>query len=185
MYGMVNEGLHAFIVENHGPEAWEAICTNAGHSGVRFEQLTTYDDAVTYDLVAAVCDFTGLRVADALEAFGRYWVMYAGGSSFGPLMRAAGRTFVERVRGLDDMHERILLSMPHLKPPSFEIEARGDDLYHLSYFSERPALAPMVVGLLYGMAEETGEQIAVTQIGEKSAVDKADVFEIRILGPKA
>ena len=26
MYGMVNEGIRTFILDNHGPEAWQSIC---------------------------------------------------------------------------------------------------------------------------------------------------------------
>ena len=129
MYGMVNEGIRAFIEKEHGPETWEVICKSAQIDQTTFERMTSYDDSITYALVGAICEHTGLSGEDVLKVFGSYWVEFAGASHFGTFLRLAGNSFVERIKGLDDMHESILLSMPHLKPPSFELEDLGDDTY--------------------------------------------------------
>ncbi|MHA7774197.1 heme NO-binding domain-containing protein [Roseibium sp. M-1] len=181
MYGMVNEGIRTFILSNHGAEAWRTICNKAGLEEREFERMSSYDDAITYDLVGAICDYTGLTAPEVLNVFGKYWVEYAGGSNFGSLLRLSGRSFVEQLKGLDDMHDRVLLSMPHLKPPSFEVDQTGERTCVLHYFSERDGLAPMVEGLLHGLARETGEKIEVEQILFKSAETDHDAFEIRLL----
>ena len=181
MYGMVNEGLRTFIENKHGPDMWAAICKTADVDATSFERMTSYDDTVTYALVGATCEHTGQSAEDVLKVFGTYWVEFAGGSSFGTFLRLAGNNFVERIKGLDDMHDSILLSMPHLKPPSFEIEEVGPDTYHLSYYSDRLGLAPMVVGLLHGLADETDEKIEVEQIKAKDDVAAPDVFSVTIL----
>ncbi|MBO6858537.1 heme NO-binding domain-containing protein [Roseibium sp.] len=181
MYGMVNEGIRTFILDNHGPEAWQSICETAGLEELEFERMSSYDDAITYKLVGAICSFTGLPASDVLSIFGKYWVEYAGASHFGNLMRLAGNSFIEQLKGLDDMHDRILLSMPHLKPPSFEVDQKEDGSCILHYYSDRDGLAPMVVGLLHGLAKETGESIEVNQVAVKSEQADHDIFEIRIL----
>ena len=181
MYGMVNEGIRCFIEENHGREAWDNICQAAGIGEREFDRLQTYDDAVTYGLVGAICDYTGLGADAVLEVFGRYWVGFSGGSNLGNLMRLAGDSFVERVTGLDEMHDRVLLSMPHLRPPSFEVEDLGANRLELHYYSDRPGLAPMVVGLLHGLAEDTGEKITVRQTENRNDGADHDVFEIELL----
>lgn len=181
MYGMVNEGIRSFIVSNQGAEAWRAICARAGLADIEFERMTNYDDDLTYKLVDAVCEHTGLSVGDVLKVFGNYWVEYAGGSGFRNLMRLSGPTFIEQLRGLDNLHDRIILSMPHLKPPSFELEQMDGRLYRLHYYSERDGLAPMVEGLLFGIAKDTGEDIEVEQLEAKDEGADHDIFQIRLL----
>lgn len=181
MYGMVNEGIRSFIEKNHGPEAWTAICKKVGLDRSEFERMSSYEDSVTYDLVGAICEHTEMQVDEVLKIFGTYWIEFVSNSNFGSLLRLAGNTFVERVNGLDDMHDRILMAMPHLKPPSFELEQMGENSYHLSYYSDREGLVPMVVGLLHGLAAESGEKIEVKYITPKSATFDHDVFEVTLL----
>lgn len=181
MYGMVNEGIRQFIEENHGEAAWKSICKKASVDITQFERMASYDDKLTYDLVGAISDHTDLPAEDVLNVFGDYWVSYAKASAFGNLLQLSGKTFVERIEGLDDMHDRILISMPHLKPPSFEIEEIGENTYHLHYYSEREGLAPMVVGLLHGLAKDTGETISVEHVTRKSDASDHDVFEVTLI----
>jgi len=181
MYGMVNEGIRALVLENHGADTWAMICEKARIPDTEFERMTSYDDAVTHRLVGAICEHTDLEAGDVLEVFGRYWIKFAGSSSYGNLMRLAGDTFVERLENLDDMHERIQCSMPHLRPPSFEITQIGERQYLLDYFSSREGLACMVTGLLHGLAAETGEKVAIKQIRHKAETKDHDSFEIILL----
>ena len=178
MYGMVNEGIRTFIESNFGAEAWDSICGDADIEVTQFDRLGSYDDAVTYSLVGAVAKHTELSPEKVLKVFGEYWVDYAGQSGFGKLLKLSGKNFVERVQNLDDMHERILLTMPNLKPPSFELEEVGENTYDLSYYSTRPGLSSMVIGLLHGLAEQTGEEITVEQTQERSDQSDPDVFRI-------
>ena len=180
MYGMVNEGIRSFIETNFGVEAWQSICNDADIDVKQFERLGSYDDSVTYDLVGAVAKHTNLPAGKVLSVFGEYWVDYAGQSGFGNLLKLAGDSFVERIQNLDDMHERILMTMPNLKPPSFELVEIEEGVYHLSYYSTRPGLAPMVIGLLHGLAEQTEEKISVEQIQERSTQTDPDVFRVEL-----
>lgn len=181
MYGMVNEGIRSFIEQEHGAEMWLSICKSANVDTASFERMTSYDDSITYALVGAICQHTGLSADNVLKVFGTYWVEFAGSSNFGTFLRLAGNSFVSRIKGLDDMHDSILLSMPHLKPPSFEIEEIGEDTYLLDYYSERDGLAPMVIGLLYGLASETDEKVNIEQVTFKKEVTEPDQFRVTLL----
>ena len=119
MYGMVNEGIRTFIESNFGAAAWDSICGDADIEMTQFDRLGSYDDAVTYSLVGAVAKHTELPPEKVLKVFGEYWVDYAGQSGFGNLLKLSGKNFVERVQNLDDMHERILLTMPNLEAAIF------------------------------------------------------------------
>ena len=181
MYGMVNEGVRQFIETNFDAATWDAVCKKASVDNVHFERMSSYDDAITYNLVGAICEHTGISPEMALEKFGAYWVEFVGASSFGNLLKLAGRTFIEKLEGLDELHERVFVSMPNLKPPSFEVEETGENTYHLHYFSEREGLAPMVIGLLHGLAQETGEKIEVEQVAAKAAGADHDIFKVVLL----
>ncbi len=184
MYGLVNNGVRAFIVENHGEAVWKTICTNAGVTDEEFENLTAYDDDTTYALVGAVCKTLDLPVETVLEVFGEYWVGFSKATAIGRLIDLGRETLIERIRGLDEMHERVQLTMPHLKPPSFDFEEMPDGAHRLHYFSVREGLAPMVVGLLQGMARECGVGIDVTLSNSRADGHDHDVFTVRI-GQKA
>ena len=181
MYGMVNQGVETFIKQNHGDQAWADICAKAGLSDTNFTQMQTYDDKVTYDLVGAICDFTDLDAAKVLEVFGEFWVQYAEGSQLGRLLNFAGTSFVETLEALDDMHERVRVTMPDLQPPSFEVEELDDETVELHYYSDRPGLAPMVRGLLTALAARHDQKIAIEQTDAKDSGADHDVFRITLL----
>lgn len=180
MYGMVNEGIRTFIEGNFGADAWQSICSDAEIEMTQFDRLGSYDDAVTYSLVSAVAKHTELPAEQVLKVFGEYWVDYAGKSGFGNLLKLSGKNFIERVQNLDDMHERILLTMPNLQPPSFELEQISDNTFDLNYYSSRPGLSAMVIGLLHGLAEQTGEKISVVQTQERASQSDPDIFRIEL-----
>lgn len=179
MYGMVNDGIRRFVTENHGEAVWEEIRRDAGVDISCFDAMTSVDDAVTYNLVGAICKRFGIEAAQALQAFGEYWPSFAGQTSYGALMDFSGGDFVEFLESLDEMHERIAVTMPHLKPPSFEVERLSEDSLNLYYSSERPGLAPMVLGLLNGLAARFNVAITVTHTAGGADGRGADVFFIK------
>lgn len=180
MYGLVNNGIRTFIVDNHGQDTWLRICRKASIADEDFENLTAYDDAITYALVGAVSDELGLPVDQVLDVFGHYWVGFSKSTSIGKLVDQGAETLVDQIRGLDEMHERIQLTMPHLDPPSFEFEEMPDGNHRLHYMSNREGLAPMVVGLLRGLADECGVSIDVKHVDRKDDGASHDVFVLRI-----
>lgn len=181
MYGMVNQGIRTFIEGQHGAPVWQKIASDAGISDDGFERLVSYDDTITYALVSSISKHLELPVDDVLRVFGTYWVDYAKTTNFENLLQLAGRTFIQRLSNLDDLHERVVLTMPALKPPSFEVEEIDSVKYRLRYYSDRDGLAPMVIGLLHGLASQTQERISVEHIGHKSEADDCDVFIITLL----
>ena len=185
MYGMVNDAVRTFIVDNHGEAAWTTICDDAGVTTREFEQLLTYDDDVTYRLVGAISKHLGADASDVLEVFGKYWPEYAKGTAVGNMIKFGGESFVDTLESLDEMHQRVKLAMPDLRPPSFELEAVDADTYRLHYFSEREGLAPMVVGLLHGLAAQHEISVHVEHTQKKGDNEDHDVFGIRVMAGSA
>lgn len=182
MYGMVNQGVRAFIVENFGEMDWTEICRSVGLSDEEFEAMATYPDAVTYDLVNTISAKYDMPATKVLEVFGAYWVEYSGQTAIGQLLRFGGNDLVERLDSLNELHERIKLTMPHLKPPSFDFVELEEDVFSLRYWSDREGLEAMVVGLVRGLSEQTGQLIELTQDEVPAAPDARASFTIRLLG---
>ena len=57
----------------------------------------------------------------------------------------------------------------------------SDTEYRLYYASERAGLAPMVVGLVKGLAKRFGQSVEVVQVLFKADVQGEDVFTVRHL----
>lgn len=115
-----------------------------------------------------------------LEVFGEYWIGFSKQSAIGKLIDMGIETLVERIRDVDEMHERVQHTMPHLDPPSFEFEETASGDYRLKYMSNREGLVPMVIGLLHGMAKDCGVSIDVTHSESRADGADHDVFVLRI-----
>src|SRR5690606_38474032 len=75
-----------------------------------------------------------------------------------------GSTLREFLGNLDNMHTRVGLSFPRLRPPSFVVRDSGAEAIEVEYHSTREGLAPMVLGLLKGLARSFGYIVAVAHI---------------------
>lgn len=177
MYGLVNLAIRSLVIESAGESQWHAIRAAAGVSEDRFIAMESYDDSVTTNLVAAASEVLGVPAPELLEKFGEYWTRYTAEEGYGALLHAAGDTFEEFISNLDDLHARVGLQMPNLRPPSFALEG-GQGRWTLHYYSERRGLAPMVVGLLRGLAARFDLAIETEHLESESSPGH-DVFAIR------
>ena len=180
MYGMVNQAVEALIVKKFGAEDWKAICESAGIPDEGFEGMLSYPDDITYKLVGVISKKYDIPTEDVLKVFGDHFVDFTGTTEFGSLLRFAGRNLIERLNSLDEMHSRIKLSLPHLRPPSFEFEEGEDGLHKLHYGSEREGLEHMVIGLVKGLARQTGEAVEITLDPEPADAEFRATFTIRL-----
>ena len=180
MYGLINEAIQGLVTENFGQEAWVKICAQAGLDHTEFVSMQQYPDSETYDLVGAASSVLGMSPELILETFGRYWVQYVGSQAYGELMDAAGTSLGEFLENLDHMHSRVMISYPSLRPPSFRVQSNSEHEIILHYISERPGLCPLVVGLLYGLADRFETRIEVDSLdGTEEGV--TGIFKITLL----
>ncbi|MEM9131583.1 MAG: heme NO-binding domain-containing protein [Actinomycetota bacterium] len=162
---MVNRAITDLVISTKGEAAWEAVCARAGLDIRSFDNTRTYDDAITYDLVAAAAAELDLDPATVLEAFGRHWILFTGREGWGPLFAMAGDSLETFVEGLDGLHARVVATMPQCRMPSFAVERAADGALLVDYRSDRDGLAPMVLGLLNGLAEHFGESWRIEHLG--------------------
>lgn len=180
MYGLVNRALQEFICQHHGDAAWEAVKATAGVDVEFFVRMESYADDITYRLVGAACTLLQIEPPALLRNFGRHWVLFTGQEGYGSLLDGAGSSLQEILANLDDLHVRVGLMYPALQPPSFRCTNVRDDGLTLHYFSQRPGLAPMVIGLIEGLGERLGKTLNIHQTSDRAAGADHDSFDIRI-----
>ena len=181
MYGMINLAVRKMVVENHGEAAWTRICAGAKLTDDDFSSLQKYPDQMTYDLVAAASRELGVDADAILETFGEYWTSYAQETSFANLLRFGGRSMAEFVRNLDQMHAKIKFSLPDLQPPMFRVTEEDESGFRLHYHSDRPGLAPLVRGMLKGVARMYGTEIDIRLDKPRAGARDYDEFVVRYL----
>ena len=175
MYGLINKAVRGLVLEQFGDDAWARIRGRAGVEDDDFLSMTSYDDAVTYDLVAAASAELGAPAEDILKGFGEYWVRYTAVEGYGELLDSAGGDLTTFLSNLDQMHARV---KPELRPPRFRVSNATDTGLRLHYYSDRPGLAPLVVGLVHGLAARFGDRVEVASGREGDGEDAHDVFDI-------
>lgn len=184
MYGLVNKALQELVEKKHGQDSWRRICERAQVVDRFFVWNQPYDDAITYSLVEATSAELGHPPEAVLEAFGVHWVLHTAQESYGPLMKAAGRSLPEFLQYLPRLHDRVVLLFPDLKLPEFEILENGEDWLVLGYWSCREGLQPFVCGLVKGLAQMFGTHVEVSlRAGRHSGLDH-DEFLIKWSAPQ-
>ncbi|MEM6672319.1 MAG: heme NO-binding domain-containing protein [Planctomycetota bacterium] len=174
----MNRAIEGLVRERFGDDAWNNICSRAGLERPTFVAMETYDDAITYGLVGAASAELGLDPAAVLEAFGEYWTSYTIEEGYSDLLGMMGSTLDEFLDNLDTMHARIGGTMPKLVPPSFDREPQPDGSSILHYRSTRDGLAPMVVGLVKGLAKRYGIEVDIEHLeGEEPGHQRFHIRE--------
>jgi len=151
MYGMVNKAVRGFVLKHYDEATWTKIHTNADVPG-EFVAMQSYDDTVTYALVGAAHEALGLEVEDILRGFGQFWVSDVAVATYRDVMDKSGTTFVDFLKNLDHLHDRIRVNFPEYEPPSFRVVELGEGALQVDYYSKREGLMPFVRGLFEGLA---------------------------------
>jgi Haem-NO-binding len=178
MYGLVNRALADLVETRFGAEAWERTRARAGVDTETFVSLATYPDEVTVGLVVAAADELRLGVPELLERFGEHWVGFAATHGYRELFDARGDSFFGFVAKLDELHARLALSLPQLRPPAFQSVVVDASTIRLRYVSERVGLAPFVIGLLRGLGRSFGERVSI--VHERRKGDGCDHDEFLV-----
>lgn len=183
MYGIINKSLKDMIVERFGADTWTDVLAESGVTSASFLRMRSYDDDITYALVGAASEVLNTPPGDCLELFGVYWVETTATKNYAALMDSAGGSFIDFLKNLNDMHDRIATTFLDYVPPYFRVEDNPDGSYLLHYISTREGLTPFVRGLLKGLSSRFSQQLVV--ISEKVVeVDQGNhtVFHVELQG---
>ena len=178
MYGLVNKAIKDLVVENHGQEKWEEICTSVGFEESDFISMSPYPDKLTYDLVGAASKILKTDANAILEAFGEYWILYTAEQGYGDLLDLSGSSFTEFLGNLDMLHLRINNMMPELKAPLFSTQNETNNSVELRYKSHRKGLVPMLLGLIKGLGKRFNMVVQIEELTAQESIEKGLVFKI-------
>jgi hypothetical protein len=179
MYGLVNKAIADMVVSQFGKATWDKIRQQASVEDETFLSMEGYPDDVTHRLVKAASVVLNLSPAQVMEAFGEFWVKYTAEEGYGEMLDMSGDDLPEFLQNLDNMHARIGVSFPQLRPPAFECNETADQTLSLEYRSERQGLAPMVVGLVKGLGNRFETAVDVTQVKSREDGSEHDEFLIQ------
>jgi hypothetical protein len=168
MYGLVNRAIEQMVCRDHGNDVWQRIKATAGVETAGFVSNSPYPDDVTYRLVDAASQVLEQPAEAILRAFGEFWVLHTALESYGPLMRAGGRSAREFLLKLPSLHTRVQSIYPDLRPPEFECDAVTDESLVLHYRTARPAgLEPFVEGLVQGIGQMYDTPLTVRILADR------------------
>lgn len=185
MYGLVNKAIEDLVVSSAGEETWAQIKEHAGCQDLLILDSSTYDDEVTYKLVESASEILGQPAEDILHLFGKHWVMFTGKQGWATLFAASGDDFLSFLENLDDMHARVNSAMPEGRMPEFTLVEK-DGSYQLEYRSVREGFAPMVSGILEGLAEQYEESWDIVHVAkrEHNGVDTFSLERVQLNSPE-
>lgn len=183
MYGLVNKAIEDLLRTRFGDDAWEATRQQAGVESLAFVRMESYPDDITYRLIDAASQHLAIPASELLEAFGEYWTVYTGQEGYGELLSSSGQSLIEFLQNLDNLHARVGLIYPDLTAPHFQCTDITADSLVLHYYTQRPGLAPMVVGLLKGLGVLYKTPLSVTQVMDRQTGADHDAFLLRLGTP--
>lgn len=180
MYGLLNRAIKDLVESSFGQPAWEQVVAKVGPSALDFIAMKMYPDELTYELVQAVSEVSGLSQNAVMDAFGEHWISYTGHVGHGDLIAIMGDDVITFLRNLDSMHIRIMSMFPELEPPKFVVQDLGGGIYEMDYYSHRPALWPVVIGMVRGLGKLLSQEVSIRLTQAKTEPVGYDRFEIRI-----
>jgi hypothetical protein len=178
MYGLINIAIRDLVIAQFGQAQWDTIQAKAEVRDEHFLRMKAGDDAATYALVGAATEVLGLTASQILQAFGEYWTEFTADEGYGQLMDSAGSTLPEFLQNLDDLHTRVGMMYPDLKPPEFSCEDITEDSLLLHYRSERAGLDDLVIGLLRGLGKRFEITVEVQQLTFKDDGGDSSTFHV-------
>ncbi|KAG1669245.1 hypothetical protein FOA52_003282 [Chlamydomonas sp. UWO 241] len=153
MIGMINTCLESFVSENFGEDAWQAILAESRVSSYPWVTTDAFEDADTYGLVTVAANTLGIPLEAALEAYGVFFVEYVGRQGYSRLLSVLGSNLPEFLNNLNGLHVHLMATFPQMVAPSFRCSNVTAVSLELHYYSQRPLLGPLVIGICKGVAK--------------------------------
>ncbi|XP_076274489.1 guanylate cyclase soluble subunit beta-1-like [Rhynchophorus ferrugineus] len=173
MYGFVNYALELLVIKTFGEETWEKIKKNAEvQMEGQFLVRQIYEDELTYNLISAAVEVLNVPANAILELFGKTFFEFCQDSGYDKILQVLGATPRDFLQNLDALHDHLGTLYPGMKAPSFRCTERHEDgALILHYYSDRPGLEHIVIGIVKTVASklhETEVEIEILKTKEES-----------------
>ncbi|ESO86153.1 hypothetical protein LOTGIDRAFT_129572, partial [Lottia gigantea] len=168
-YGQIHCVVRELVTVKFGQETWETILAESGlNEDDHFLVFNQYTDDDTFQLVGAVAKCLDLPLTTVLEVFGDYFLTYCLRHGYDKMLRTLGSDMWNFIQNLDSLHSLLALSYKNITPPSFRCETGPNKELLLHYYTVRPGLYPIVIGLVQAVGRDIFKQTAEITVLEQS-----------------
>ncbi|ETN67665.1 hypothetical protein AND_000513 [Anopheles darlingi] len=112
-----------------------------------------YEDDITYNLIEAAVSILNIPAGDILELFGKTFFEFCQDSGYDKILQVLGATPRDFLQNLDALHDHLGTLYPGMRAPSFRCTETDGQLV-LHYYSERPGLEHIVIGIVKAVASK-------------------------------
>ena len=178
MHGLINRAIQRFVTDSYGEAKWLAVTKRANLEFTEFEAMWIYKDAITSDVLSAVCDVLYRSDEELLEDIGTYLVSDPNIAAIRRLLRFGGLNFVEFLHSLDDLPDRARLAVSDLHLPRVELTENSQTSYSLRCYDDLYGWGYVFMGVLRAMSDDYG---ALAFLEHKGRDSDAEIVEISLL----
>lgn len=181
MHGLINKGIQVFLTHTYGQEIWVQIADEVRLPGGSFEALLTYEEELTWNVLAVASKYLGKSEDTLLEDLGTYLVSHTTTEPVRRLLRFGGFDFADFLNSLDELPERARLAVPNLSLPELMVSEVSPDQYEIICASDFGRYGLILTGLLRAMADDYGSLCLI----EWSASERGEeTVSVRLLDGK-
>ncbi|CUH83933.1 Heme NO binding protein [Thalassovita mediterranea] len=179
-HGLINRVLQRFVRDRFGADVWRQIADDLGLVPPRFEPMLHYDVALTQRVLSEMQQISGKPREDLLGCIGAYLGGHPHMIAFQRLLRFGADDFDGFLRSLEDVPDRVALSIPGLNLPQIEVQ-RSHDVIRVVCVGQWPEYALALRGVVQAMAPQYGrhamvEVVPVMQSGCAASVSRTDLL---------
>ncbi|GAB0092356.1 Guanylate cyclase [Sergentomyia squamirostris] len=133
-----------------------------------------YDDEITYNLIGAAVEILEIPADAILELFGKTFFEFCQDSGYDKILQVLGATPRDFLQNLDALHDHLGTLYPGMRAPSFRCTESESGL-KLHYYSERPGLEHIVIGIVKAVASKLhGVDVEIQIIKRKGEPIESD-----------
>ncbi|GAA55188.1 guanylate cyclase soluble subunit beta [Clonorchis sinensis] len=167
MYGLLLEGLRHYFTSHHSVALWNTVLAKSGCDIKQFEIKKVYDEDLLPKLFHTASKVLQIPEDKIKMDMGRLFVDFVSSKGYHNLLSVLGRSLRDFLNGLDNLHEFLRSSYPHIMPPSFFCVNESRTGITLEYRSRREGFVPFFIGWMEDLAEKIYDtQVRITIVGE-------------------
>lgn len=170
MYGLLLDAFKTFVEREHGDDAWRSIRAQVGIERHSFDVRHVYRERVLVDLSKALGRYLVIDHNLVMESFGAFFLQYVITNGYGAVIRVLGRDMRDFLNGLDNLHEYLRFSYPHMKAPTFLVVDEDSNGLTLEYRTRRQGFEHYVRGQIRAVAYRLYNTIVDVQVVNKTRV---------------
>ncbi|BHF73337.1 trans-synaptic signaling by soluble gas, modulating synaptic transmission [Sparganum proliferum] len=154
MYGFLILAFKKIVENDFGEDAWSCLLEVSGIRTRTFQARKKYWDQTLFHLFKAYAQELNIKLEQVAYENGRFFHEFVDCAGYGNLLKIQGRTFLEFLKQIDNLHEYLKFSYPHIRSPSFLVVNSSETHITLLYESTRAGYSPYVRGQLIGLAHQ-------------------------------